>query len=1052
MKKKRNIWPVFVMCMLFLSGIALQAQVIDFEDYEIGDTLDVIGWNTGETAVIDTLPGEPGNKTLKFTPNNYNAAPVVKVILEEGKTLADYDSIKIKFFFKQGDVGWKDIIVEAYQDSPTAQAYNNSSVKVGSYNRSLGEASTDWEEIAFKLTNPSPGYLASLKDTIYLAFGINCDGTGSIGGQGVETIWYADDIEFILRTFPIPVYKWGKDRLNADTNWDLLNVPEMPRGDVIFGDTTLTNPPSGWATIAGGFDEVQATTDKAVIIRGKLELIGGGGGSAYTHMRYAVAYQDSAVLKYQNTDSAKWESPKNWFSYLFTPRTGMGTMSNTWRGVPAYAKVGVVWREPDGSWYSTNSAGTWALSQQLQAPRNAEMIAGMYDFAISVRVLPDSINEIRWYLVEENNKYWFGGVAYDSVMITTKFNQICFGFNKDSQTKLVKLYGVEVDMGDPIEVPEAPWEPFYVDLWGKDRLNADMNWAILNDSTTLVGDAIFGDTTLTNPPSNWATIAGGFGEAVEISEEKAIIVTGKLELIGGGGGSAYTHIRYGLAYQEDAKLENALTDSARWVSEGTWDTYLFTPRTGTGTMSNTWRGVPAYAKVGVVWREPDGSWYSTNSAGTWALSQVEQRPRNAEMIAGMYDFAISVKALPGGINEIRWYLVEENEKYWFAGVAYDSAQITTKFNLICFGFNKDSQTKLVKLYEVKVDKGDPIKIPLPPFVNHYLSDIGFVGGRNGNGQWTLQPGEFVGDFTLYPIVQTSAWIAIRGEFDAPIIPEAGRAVKVYGEMELIGGGFDNDNAMRLGLFNSDAGELVDYHWTGSEIGTGYLFIPPSGDNPLPYWLASGVSGSIGAVVNNVWLSTNGPDNYVLSDAVQSPAGAIGDSGKYEFELYYGKDADGNACVKIKLSKKDNSYIFEASAYDNNVVTDTINSFLFALNTTNSRVAAIKFIGLKADTTNTPEVAIGPDFANRPVEFELKQNYPNPFNPTTNIEFTLPKDTDVKIVVYDIMGRQVATLAKGYYKAGYYRITFDAGRLPSGVYFYKMVAGEFTKVKKLMLLK
>jgi len=88
----------------------------------------------------------------------------------------------------------------------------------------------------------------------------------------------------------------------------------------------------------------------------------------------------------------------------------------------------------------------------------------------------------------------------------------------------------------------------------------------------------------------------------------------------------------------------------------------------------------------------------------------------------------------------------------------------------------------------------------------------------------------------------------------------------------------------------------------------------------------------------------------------------------------------------------------------------------------------------------------------PKRFKLEQNYPNPFNPTTVIGYQLPAVSYVSLRVYDVLGREVATLVNGRQSAGYYNITFDAVNLPSGVYFYKIVAEKFSSVKKLVLVK
>jgi Secretion system C-terminal sorting domain len=94
-----------------------------------------------------------------------------------------------------------------------------------------------------------------------------------------------------------------------------------------------------------------------------------------------------------------------------------------------------------------------------------------------------------------------------------------------------------------------------------------------------------------------------------------------------------------------------------------------------------------------------------------------------------------------------------------------------------------------------------------------------------------------------------------------------------------------------------------------------------------------------------------------------------------------------------------------------------------------------------------DVAIG-----IPAAFELKQNYPNPFNPSTKIVFNLPADGIVTLRVFDIMGKEVATLVNENKKAGSYEVTLDGSRLTSGVYFCKMSAKNFTSSIKMLFIK
>ncbi len=85
-------------------------------------------------------------------------------------------------------------------------------------------------------------------------------------------------------------------------------------------------------------------------------------------------------------------------------------------------------------------------------------------------------------------------------------------------------------------------------------------------------------------------------------------------------------------------------------------------------------------------------------------------------------------------------------------------------------------------------------------------------------------------------------------------------------------------------------------------------------------------------------------------------------------------------------------------------------------------------------------------------FRLDQNYPNPFNPTTTISYVISKPGLVTLKVYDILGREVATLVNGYQQANNYKLSFNASKLASGIYLYKLKAGEFVQTKKMILMK
>jgi len=88
----------------------------------------------------------------------------------------------------------------------------------------------------------------------------------------------------------------------------------------------------------------------------------------------------------------------------------------------------------------------------------------------------------------------------------------------------------------------------------------------------------------------------------------------------------------------------------------------------------------------------------------------------------------------------------------------------------------------------------------------------------------------------------------------------------------------------------------------------------------------------------------------------------------------------------------------------------------------------------------------------PTEFSLSLNYPNPFNPSTTIAYALPRDSYVKLEVFNLLGERVSTLRDGLQDAGYHSVTFNAKGLPSGIYFYRLNAGDFVETKKLVLMR
>lgn len=120
--------------------------------------------------------------------------------------------------------------------------------------------------------------------------------------------------------------------------------------------------------------------------------------------------------------------------------------------------------------------------------------------------------------------------------------------------------------------------------------------------------------------------------------------------------------------------------------------------------------------------------------------------------------------------------------------------------------------------------------------------------------------------------------------------------------------------------------------------------------------------------------------------------------------------------------------------------------------TNTAISAgVDGIVVRTDNGGT-YTEINQTSGNIPGSYSLGQNYPNPFNPSTKITFDIPEGSDVKLTLYNILGMEVMILTDRYLKAGTYEVNLNASGLPSGTYFYRLNAGQYTETKKMMLIK
>jgi|GEM_PF-1182679 hypothetical protein len=247
-----------------------------------------------------------------------------------------------------------------------------------------------------------------------------------------------------------------------------------------------------------------------------------------------------------------------------------------------------------------------------------------------------------------------------------------------------------------------------------------------------------------------------------------------------------------------------------------------------------------------------------------------------------------------------------------------------------------------------------------------------------------------GKATIVEVYQTSATT-----WDAKILADK-LPDDVYGQ----GPGLGQIGAATY-LATNKAGDILLAQWA----------MPPVGKTNIP-WLDVYQSYR---TLNGEWST---PVNITNSDSINNS----------ETHLARYLAQDGNKITAFSFS----AYVSGATGpYTDSTLATTISV------SANTYTVAISGVNDTKQTVNT---------------FELNQNYPNPFNPSTSIKYSVPSTGKVVLKVYDILGKEVATLVNEVKNAGAYNVTFDASKLASGMYIYSINAGQYTSAKKMMLLK
>jgi len=234
-------------------------------------------------------------------------------------------------------------------------------------------------------------------------------------------------------------------------------------------------------------------------------------------------------------------------------------------------------------------------------------------------------------------------------------------------------------------------------------------------------------------------------------------------------------------------------------------------------------------------------------------------------------------------------------------------------------------------------------------------------------------------------------------------------------------------------------------------------------DPTPQKLHSVTTISSDMIAKIVWEDTRNDGGGIYAQNI-NPNGALGNIILPVELTSFTANSNGNV-VNLKWStatetnnkgfeieRKSNSGQYENVAFVNgNGTTTQLHQYNYEDNklADGNYTYRLKQVDLNGAFSYSKEVEVS---VKVPSQFSLSQNYPNPFNPTTTIDYSIQKDGNVSLRVYNTLGQQVASLVNGTMQAGNHKITFDASRLSSGIYYYRLESNNSVLIKKMILLK
>ncbi|MGD1044611.1 MAG: FG-GAP-like repeat-containing protein [Bacteroidota bacterium] len=1028
----------------------------DFENRNVGDTITSIGWPGGILSTVATDPLGGTNKVLKNAINNYNSAPVLMFVIPAGKTLANYTTFTFKGYFAQGDVGYKDIIVEAYKTMPTGQFNSNTSVKIGTWNRAQG-ASTAWENITVNIAGS-----ASITDTCYICFGIHAAGTGG----GSATIWYADNVTLVSTA--------SASNLAIDTtlSYEAWNVSFLDANNDGYQDLLMPSFRNSFNQVDAGTSGYRkgcvlwmndqtgkfiiptaATLGRPIYALDSITVAG---------IPYATAKGDTGIIV-DDTVRHFAAIEHTWGDFNNDGNMDLMINSNALDnrdGFEVARNLVILYGKGDGTftykWNGTNIVANNGLPQvagirsidegDYNNDGNLDIAAGAYGGGTFAN-----------YLYKNNGDGTFTNVTTTDNVFSGGNRSIGFvDYNNDGFLDIFTYTGGTALLQKNM-VNTNKWIGF------KPVGKGNNTSAIGAVFTVYAGGkkqtrAIKAEAGSQGGQTLWANF--GLGTTTAVDSVSVMWPDGVKQT---WAGSAFTVNSYKTLY------EGSVVTAAPVISRPSW-----TAGDTTLTSNNT-----------LKWSKVTG--------GTLPIQYQVQIGSNKAMSTLLYTYPLPNSSLTDTFKVAKLPLAVKY--YW--RVAAISGSFQGAYSAIdSFRTNMTPATTVPTKLSPTTNQ---LRLPNMPtlvcsstpeaYIYHFqLDTLNRFAVRDTTPQGAAKyAGLLFNDSTtvtdttkkmsaLTPgrkyFWRVRGWNAAGASAWAPVDSFTIMYLPATPVLAYPGHNAANVPATNLKLkwyrVDGDSNYVIS-SWTYSVSGLLSRIDTTKRDSSLViasllnrskyYWQVRAYNQAGQSAFTAIDSFTTAIEAPGQPTAI-SPRNTTTEQRKTVFTWSSVLNA-----TSYHLQVADN--LSFAPIKEDMVVSDTtvgIKDTLAGAQLYFWRVSGINlggegvFSATAHFTTDAIKVGVDAQSAGIPTVFALLQNYPNPFNPTTTIGYELPKMSYVKLYIYDVLGRVVTTLVDGMQSANRYRVEWNPSRLSSGVYFCRIQARsqdgsvDFTSVKKLLYMK